>query len=861
MCRHISRKILAWCMTGTLLLSGFSAVPVLAEDAGDGEAVCEEVLNYRSEDERQADSIEAMVPMPQCGDSGIPKSYKTDYITSIKNQNPLGTCWAHAFIAASESNLIKKGLADTTLDLSEWQLAYFCGAANTADPLGLTIGDSFTSGTASANYLMVGGNQQVTVRRVADWIGLVEESKAPYSTVLSNQEAVLQDILAYETDAYHLENAYYISMKDRTLVKQMIMSMGSCATSYRHDYSYFNVTSGYSLPSGQTIAEYCPSEVSTNHAITIVGWDDNYSKDNFGDNKPTADGAWLCRNNYGTNWGEKGFFWISYEDVPLNNGNAHFYDLESADNYDYNYQYDGGAIDTSGYNTHYEANIYTAVSYETLEAVGFYTENSNYQCKVSIYKGSSMSHPTDGELIETIVADQLYMGFHTVELDKPVYLKKGESFSVVIYQATDTGGVVPIYLDGTKEGTWYKNVSAAAAGQSFISNSGTASSWKDVGKESGANCRIKAYTSKTEDILVESIAVAPKTLELYAGQEADLAVTVLPEETTHTEVIWSSTDSGVVQVDQSGHVTAGKTGTATVTCTSADDSSMTDSCTINVKPSVSSVSLSNTKLTLIPGEMGQLEVTILPVDAVDKNVTWSTSNPEVVTVQGGMVTARAVGNATITCVSVDNPVCSASCEVIVRQPDSKTPSKDDTGSQPPSDKETTESEDIKVGKLILSKTALTLLKGKSKTLKVTVMPENASNTSVKWSSSNTKVARVNQNGKITAVGKGTAIITCKAKDGSGVKASLKVTVRIPVKKLKLSKTKVTLKKGKTLKLNVKASPANAYNKKVSWYSSNKKVVKVSSSGKLTALKRGTAIITCKAKDGSGVKVVCKVTVK
>ena len=181
----------------------------------------------------------------------------------------------------------------------------------------------------------------------------------------------------------------------------------------------------------------------------------------------------------------------------------------------------------------------------------------------------------------------------------------------------------------------------------------------------------------------------------------------------------------------------------------------------------------------------------------------------------------------------------------------------------------TEADDnIPVTSIKLNKTKATLIRTSKKAkptlqLKATVKPSNATNTAVKWTSSNSKVAKVDQKGKVTALKPGTVTITCTAKDGSGIKATCKVTVKNKlVSKITLNKTKASIKKGKTLKLTVKKiTPADAFNQKVKWSSSNKKIATVDKNGKVTAKKKGTCWIICTAADGSGTTVKCKIIVK
>ena len=166
-----------------------------------------------------------------------------------------------------------------------------------------------------------------------------------------------------------------------------------------------------------------------------------------------------------------------------------------------------------------------------------------------------------------------------------------------------------------------------------------------------------------------------------------------------------------------------------------------------------------------------------------------------------------------------------------------------------------------ITKITLNKTSAKIFIGKTVTLKSTVSPSNATNRNVTWKSSNTSVATVSSAGVVTGKKAGTATITCTAKDGSGVKATCKITVTKPVTKITLNKAAASIKAGKTVKLSAAVTPTNATDRSVIWSSSNTSIATVSSTGVVTAKKAGTVTITCKAKDGSGVKATCKITVK
>ena len=192
----------------------------------------------------------------------------------------------------------------------------------------------------------------------------------------------------------------------------------------------------------------------------------------------------------------------------------------------------------------------------------------------------------------------------------------------------------------------------------------------------------------------------------------------------------------------------------------------------------------------------------------------------------GVVTAVAKGSATITVKTTSGKT--ATCKVTVKVPSTK---------------------------VTISKTSVSINKGKTYTLKGTMSPSNTTDT-LKWSSSNTKIAKVSSAGVVTAVEKGTATITVKTT--SGKTATCKVTVKIPSTKVALSKTSISIYKGKTYTLKGTLTPGNSTDT-LKWSSSNTKAASVSGSGVVKGISAGTATITVKT--SSGKTAVCKVTVK
>jgi uncharacterized protein YjdB len=332
-------------------------------------------------------------------------------------------------------------------------------------------------------------------------------------------------------------------------------------------------------------------------------------------------------------------------------------------------------------------------------------------------------------------------------------------------------------------------------------------------------------------IPVSSISLNKTSLTLTEGESETLTATVNPDNATDKKVSWSSSNTKIATVDSDGKVTAVKAGSATITAKAGDK---TATCMVTVEKlviPVSSVSLNKTSLTLTEGENETLTATVGPDNATDKTVTWSTSDASVATVdQSGRVTAVKAGSATITAKAGDKTAtCSVTVEKLV----------------------------IPVSSVSLNKTSLTLTEGESETLTATVDPDNATDKKVSWSSSNTKIATVDSNGKVTAVKAGTVTITAKAGDKTATCAVTVEKLVIPVSSISLNKTSLTLIEGESETLTATVDPDNATDKTVTWSTSDASVATVDQSGRVTAVKAGSASITAKAGDKAA---TCGITI-
>ena len=338
-----------------------------------------------------------------------------------------------------------------------------------------------------------------------------------------------------------------------------------------------------------------------------------------------------------------------------------------------------------------------------------------------------------------------------------------------------------------------------------------------------------------EQIYVTSVTLNSTSMELVEGTSQTLVATVSPSNADNQKVIWSSSNSSVATVN-GGVVTAIKAGTATITV-KTDEGAKTATCSVTVfakEIPVTIVSLDQTTVELTEGDEFTLTAIVKPDNATNKDVSWSSSNESVASVVDGRVTALKAGSAIITVRTVDGGK-TASCSVVIK------------------------AKKIPVQSVSLNRTSLELTEGDEVSLVASVNPDNATDKSVTWSSSNESVARVTD-GRVTALRAGSAIITVRTVDG-GKTASCSVSVsgkEYPVEGISLDKTYIEIKVGSEISLEATVYPSYATNKNLIWSSSDESIAKVSN-GIIKALNPGTAIIKVMAEDGN-VSASCTVKV-
>lgn len=336
---------------------------------------------------------------------------------------------------------------------------------------------------------------------------------------------------------------------------------------------------------------------------------------------------------------------------------------------------------------------------------------------------------------------------------------------------------------------------------------------------------------KVSQIPVKGVTLDKTTLELTAGAVGQLTATFTPEDATDQTVTWSSSNSGVVTVDQNGTLEAVAAGTATITVKTTDGG-YTATCKVTVKPvAVTEVLLDKISVTMKVGDMLVLSATVQPENVSDKAITWSSSAPSVVKVENGKLTALAEGSATITAKCGEK---SAFCTVTVQKAE------------------------VPAERVTLDQTTLELTVNGTAKLTAKVLPEETTVKTIQWSSSDETVAKVAADGTVTALKEGTTVITAKCGEKS---AECTVTVKaeavVPAS-ITLDQSTLSMAVGGTQKLTASILPDNATDKSITWSSDALGIVEVAADGTVTAKAAGTAIIT--ATTVNGLTITCTITV-
>lgn len=341
-------------------------------------------------------------------------------------------------------------------------------------------------------------------------------------------------------------------------------------------------------------------------------------------------------------------------------------------------------------------------------------------------------------------------------------------------------------------------------------------------------------SEKDDDNQIQNISINPPSLNLVEGESAKIEIIVTPTNADRNILIYSSSDESIATIDKNGDVTGVKAGKAVILVYTPDRKKAAE-CFVNVVPQLipaTSISLSEESLVMKVGDEYSLEAFVLPENATDKNVIWNSSDNSIVTVdKNGKIKAKQIGSAVISA-SVESGKVSAECQIIV--------------------------EPIPVISIKLSHKNVKLHVGSVIEISASLEPSNATDKTIKWSSSDNSVVTVDE-GKVKGIKIGKAIVSASADDGKVTETCEVEVIPFAVTGIELDVQSLKLMSGDQKQLKYIITPENADNKEVIWSVQDETIASVNTNGLVTAKKNGTTKVVVKTVDG-GFTAECKVDV-
>ncbi|MDO4323389.1 MAG: lectin like domain-containing protein [Lachnospiraceae bacterium] len=373
----------------------------------------------------------------------------------VRDQGKFGTCWALTAASAMEAVL-----------LPEEQIEF------SADHISLS--NAFDADVnAGGDYIML-------MAYLSGWQGPVTEAEDPYGDGYSPQGL---------SPAVHVQEVQILEDPDVSQLKKALFRYGAVQTSLYMDKSTTEPGSPYY--NDGTDAYYYFGDKIQNHDILILGWDDGYSRFNFRE-VPARDGAFICQNTWGDDFGEDGIFYVSYEDANIGAVSVLYSRIDPADNYSRIYQADDcGWQGNQGYDddTCWFANVYTArAEEERLAAVGLYATAPGASCE--IYAVTDFEDKASFERRKYLQSAEMEnIGYYTIDLEEPVELEAGEQFALVV-KMTTPGVWNPVAVEYRAD-EYTQNVTLEGK-EGYLSQTGEY--WQNTEEEFGTNVCLKGYT-------------------------------------------------------------------------------------------------------------------------------------------------------------------------------------------------------------------------------------------------------------------------------------------------------------------------------------------------------------------------------
>ena len=456
-------------------------------------------------------------------------------VTTVRDQGRFGTCWAFASLGALETTLMP-------LERNSYSTEH------------MTLNNSYNLD------LSTGGEHTVSIAYLAAWQGPVYERDDVYGDGVTDKSLKA---------VKHLEEAIVIKDRNDATIKTAIFRYGGVETSLFLQMEYTGESSDYY--NEDAAAYYYDEEKSPNHDIVIVGWDDNYPRSNF-KKIPEHDGAYICKNSWGTEFGEKGYFYVSYDDVNICSQSIVYTRLAEADNFDNIYQSDLlGWVGQIGFGSDngYFANCYTAKGKEKLKAVSFYATDEDTEFAVYVVH----DYESDEDLKRKVLVstgETRYSGYYTVRFEDPEILTKGEKYAVIVYVKTP-GSTKPIAIEYRADKR--TEMADISDGEGYISLYGEA--WHSVEKTQNCNVCLKAFTDNVDDETESGNSTGKKTDKgsgNTAGKTTESATDKTVENVTgnSTENVDGKTTENVTGQDTQ-KTTEAESGDGSEITTGADD--------------------------------------------------------------------------------------------------------------------------------------------------------------------------------------------------------------------------------------------------------------------------------------------------
>lgn len=390
--------------------------------------------------------------------SVIPASYdlrSKERVSVIKDQGTYGTCWAFAGLSAMESVLLPEESEQFSVDH-------------------MTLNNHFNLTQDD------GGEYTMGMAYLAAWEGPVYEKDDPYG------DGVTDDTLK---PVKHVQEIQVIDGKDYEKIKEAVFKYGGVQSSL---YSALKSSQSKSAFYNSDTNAYCYiGTEKPNHDVVIIGWDDNYSKDNFSVDLE-GDGAFICQNSWGTSFGDQGIFYVSYYDTNIGTHNVVYTGIEDVDNYDHIYQSDiCGWVGQLGYNKEsiYGANVFTAQGKENLTAASFYAtgKDSEYE----LYVVNNFEDENSFKNMKKVAEGSLKnAGYYTIDFSEEIPVETGERYAVCLRIKTPDA-VHPLAIEYAADKTTASV--DLTDGEGYISASG--SKWVDVTTIQKCNLCIKAFSN------------------------------------------------------------------------------------------------------------------------------------------------------------------------------------------------------------------------------------------------------------------------------------------------------------------------------------------------------------------------------